>query len=595
MGTGDELEVGAILDDKYLIESFIGRGGMGSVYRARHVSLDSPRAIKILRRELAQDPGFVERFRIEALVAEEVRHPNIVALYDYSPVSEGRSYIVWEYVEGQTIGALLSRGVIFDPAEVAELVSQVADGLTLAHRKGIHHRDISPDNIMLSTDVRGRRIAKLLDFGLAKGSGVPGSPTTDIGTFIGKIGYASPEQMGLLAERTLVDERTDVFSLAAVTYAMLTGRAPFRTTNLQSFLRDLIVAPEQEVRERFLPRLTEPWRPALIRALARDRNQRTPNVKEFIGGINIAARATRTFDPPRTGTRSKTVLIAGAAGVLGVALSLIPGLGPGSLNLPSPPEPPSPTGVVNFGQERAAESLRGLNVEEKLASSDGAEIGQLSEPIEEPGAIDRFDAKTSMESGAFRGSTAGDAETPKPSDTGSANTSANAQPNPGSGVKDTSVPVPLTHTPDEADGLVGDSASAEPPARTPKTDVQLPPLSPGTREPAQTSAASRSSFPLQLTTMPRPVKKVDPEYPEQASRLGIQGNVILRAIIDAGGNVIDLRIVQSVPTRYSQVRRLLDEAAVEAARQWQFEPTLRDGLPVPVEVELVVQFRMDPY
>ncbi|HXV62561.1 MAG TPA: TonB family protein [Vicinamibacteria bacterium] len=580
MGTGDELEVGAVLGEKYLIEGFIGRGGMGSVYRARHISLDSPRAIKILRRELARDPGFVERFRIEALVAEEVRHPNIVALYDYSPVSEGRSYIVWEYVEGQTIGALLSRGVIFDPAEVVEIVSQVADGLTLAHRKGIHHRDISPDNIMLSTDVRGRRIAKLLDFGLAKGSGVPGAPTTDIGTFIGKIGYASPEQMGLLAEPTLVDERTDVFSLAAVTYAMLTGAAPFRTTSLQSFLRDLIIAPEQEVREKFLPRLTEPWRPALIRALARDRNQRTPNVKEFIGGINIAARATRTFDPPRARSGSKTLLTAGAAGVLGLALYLILSLGPGSLNFPSPPEPPSPTRVVDSGQARAAESLRGLNVEEELASSDGAESGQLSEPIEEPGAIDRFDARTSTDSGAREGSTATDAEALKPGDTGSANPSANAQPNTGPGVMETSAPVPLTRTPDETDGLAGQSASSEPA---------------GASEHAQTLDAPRSSSPLQLAAMPRPLKKVDPEYPEQASRLGIQGDVILRAIIDARGNVIDLRIIQSVPTRYDQVRRLLDEAAVEAARQWQFEPTLRDGLPVPVEVELVVQFRMEPY
>src|SRR5512143_3227117 len=149
MGQGDSL-VGATLDGKYRMESLLGAGSMGTVYRARHLSLESWRAIKVMRPELAQDADFVERFQREARLLEELRHPNLVALHDFAQLPDGAWYIVSEFVEGETLAARLARAGPLAADDAVRLFTQLADGVTAAHAKGVVHRDLSPDNIMIS-------------------------------------------------------------------------------------------------------------------------------------------------------------------------------------------------------------------------------------------------------------------------------------------------------------------------------------------------------------------------------------------------------------------------------------------------------------
>jgi serine/threonine-protein kinase len=287
------LSLGDTLDEKYALESVLGRGGMGAVYRARHIGLNAPRAIKVMHRELAENQEFLARFLNEAKLAEELRHPNIVTLYDLSSLPDGTPYIVWEYVEGETLAHALDSGGTFTPHDVVELISGVAEGLASAHERKIVHRDISPDNLMLTRDPQGLRRLKVLDFGMAKFVGSltePRSGSSALGVFLGKIGYSSPEQAGLFDDAEPLDGRTDVFSLAVVAYRMLVGRLPFRASSIHAFLFDLTTAPEERVRERFERDLSPHFRRAFARALRRNRTERTPSMEELKRDLEGARR-----------------------------------------------------------------------------------------------------------------------------------------------------------------------------------------------------------------------------------------------------------------------------------------------------------------
>jgi serine/threonine protein kinase len=221
---------------RYAIESEIGRGGMGVVYRALDEKLGKTVAVKML-----SDPGTLTaeslgRLRQEARSAAILNHPSIVAVYDYEE-AEGHPFIVYEYVEGQTLDRMITSGPLAEE-KIIDIGIQVASGLAYAHDRGILHRDIKPQNIIVGADGRVR----ILDFGLAKrmqlhlvgpdGVSVGGhdSVATLAGTIVGTIQYMSPEQV---AGETL-DGRTDVFSLGAVLFELATGSNPFLGKSLTS-------------------------------------------------------------------------------------------------------------------------------------------------------------------------------------------------------------------------------------------------------------------------------------------------------------------------------------------------------------------------
>ena len=217
----------------FKIEKLLGKGGMGVVYRARDVRLDRPVAIKVLRADLTANPDRRRRFLQEAKAASAVTHPSIAQIYDVDEV-EGTTYIAMEFVEGQTVGQLISKREL-DLVGSVEIALQVANGLSKAHEANIVHRDIKSDNIMVTRDGH----AKLLDFGLAKLLD-PLSPEeesdvqdirqaetlshTQPGTVMGTAAYMSPEQ----ARGLPVNQASDVFSMGIVLYEMVTGELPFK-------------------------------------------------------------------------------------------------------------------------------------------------------------------------------------------------------------------------------------------------------------------------------------------------------------------------------------------------------------------------------
>ena len=222
----------------YEIQSPLGAGGMGEVYRARDVRLDRTVAVKVLASHLSSSAELKQRMEREARAISSLNHPHICHLYDIGS-QDGIDYLVMEFLEGDTLAERLRKGAL-PLSEILKIGIAVAEALAVAHRQGIVHRDLKPGNIMLTNGG-----AKLMDFGLAKSAagglgsaassapllspartmsqGSPVSPLTTAGTMIGTIQYMSPEQI----EGKVADARSDLFALGAVLYEMVTGARPF--------------------------------------------------------------------------------------------------------------------------------------------------------------------------------------------------------------------------------------------------------------------------------------------------------------------------------------------------------------------------------
>lgn len=208
------LEIGSFLSDRYEILSKVGAGGMSDVYKAKDHILSRFVAIKVLKQEFSEDSSFVTKFRAEAQSAAGLEHPNIVNIYDVGS-ENGLYYIVMEYVEGITLKTYIEKKGQLSFKESASIAIQVARGIEAAHNKNIIHRDIKPQNIIISTDGK----VKVTDFGIAKAT----SSNTISSDVMGSVHYASPEQ----ARNGFVDGRSDIYSLGIVMFEMVTGRVPF--------------------------------------------------------------------------------------------------------------------------------------------------------------------------------------------------------------------------------------------------------------------------------------------------------------------------------------------------------------------------------
>jgi len=247
----------------YQIESLLGAGGMGEVYRARDTRLDRTVAIKILTQGLPDTPEVRQRFEREARAVSSLSHPHICVLYDVGN-QDGIEYLVMEYLEGETLAARITKGPLAT-SELLRFASQIADALDKAHRQGIVHRDLKPANVMLT-----KTGAKLLDFGLAKDEeilqGDPGSsptmsrPLTVQGTILGTMQYMSPEQL----EGKPADARSDIFSFGAILYEMATGRKAFEAKSNASLIAAILKEEPRPMRE--LQPLTPPALEHIVKA-----------------------------------------------------------------------------------------------------------------------------------------------------------------------------------------------------------------------------------------------------------------------------------------------------------------------------------------
>ena len=215
--------------NNYEVRSILGEGGMGAVYLAEHPFMGRKAAIKVLRRELAEDRGLVERFMNEARAANAIHHPNIIDIIDVGLLPSGIPYLMMEFLEGESLARRIERQGRLPVADAVAVATQTASALQAAHDKGIVHRDLKPDNLYLVPD-DGRAFGakvKVLDFGIAKLRGeLSGTGTkTQSGSVMGTPPYMSPEQCRGITEE--IDHRTDVYALGIILYEMLAGAPPF--------------------------------------------------------------------------------------------------------------------------------------------------------------------------------------------------------------------------------------------------------------------------------------------------------------------------------------------------------------------------------
>src|SRR5215471_14764701 len=238
--------VGKALDGQYQIEALLGKGGMGAVYRARHILLGDRVAIKVLPPEMRSNTEWLRRFQREGQAARRFRHPNAVTVYDLRTSADGTIYLVMEYVEGNTIDVELKRRGKFTPADAVGVLDPIMSVLNAAHAMGVVHRDLKPENIMIGRpSTGGEPVVKLLDLGIAKLREVAGAEKTGstnltvAGQMLGTPYYMSPEQWGELPHdgNSEIDGRADIYSLGIVFYEIVSGRKPFAGMTLPELRR----------------------------------------------------------------------------------------------------------------------------------------------------------------------------------------------------------------------------------------------------------------------------------------------------------------------------------------------------------------------
>lgn len=288
-----ELEEGAVLRGKYQILSLLGRGGMGSVYKARNLAFHELCALKVVKSSLLDEPEFLQRFRSEALVMRRLRHPNAVQVQDLDETEDGRPFIVMEYVEGEGLDTVLAAQGPLDWRPACRLAAQVAAALAAAHRLGIIHRDIKPSNILVVRGADGAEIAKVLDFGVAKikeqGTLVYGAPSlTGTGVAVGTPAYMSPEQAkGLRGDQ--LDGRSDLYSLGVTLFELLTGRLPFSADTPVGLLLAQVQTPPTDPRQ-LRADLPDAVVAAVLRALEKDPARRFATAEVMQGALETCEK-----------------------------------------------------------------------------------------------------------------------------------------------------------------------------------------------------------------------------------------------------------------------------------------------------------------
>ena len=292
----------------YRIMEQLGQGGMATVFKAYHASLDRYVALKVLHTAFGEDPNFEARFQREARLVAKLEHPNIVPVYDYAEHT-GRKYLVMKYIEGETLKARLSRGPL-SSEELNKVIVAVGSALAYAHKMGILHRDIKPSNVLLTTDGS----IYLADFGLARIASA-GESTLSGDMIMGTPQYISPEQaMG----KKELDEGTDIYSFGVMLYEMVVGQVPFSADTPFSIIHDHIYSPLPMPRA-INPEVPEAVERVLLKALAKERADRHSDIAALVRafqeswteagvpmkGTTVTMSAKEVFAKAATGSGSK--------------------------------------------------------------------------------------------------------------------------------------------------------------------------------------------------------------------------------------------------------------------------------------------------
>src|SRR6266704_5459376 len=300
-----------ILDGRYQLEKRLGSGGMGVVFKARHIFLKTQTAIKIILPDLVgNDPMLVTRFRQEALAAAAIRHQNIIAVTDFGVVRGTMPFLVMEFVQGKSLQDIMAEEGAMSPVRAFELMQPICAGIAAAHRQGIVHRDLKPLNVMICDDMSISEAVKILDFGLAKiksgellGSFIAAQTTGLMGSPF----YMAPEQWS----DEPPDARSDIYSLGVMFYQMLCGEVPFKGSSIPSIMKKHLTGEVPSLASKGVE--VPPQVEAAVRhALEKDPKYRTPSADEFARELGEAMKSAsaelkRTGDPAEVDP-SKTIV-----------------------------------------------------------------------------------------------------------------------------------------------------------------------------------------------------------------------------------------------------------------------------------------------
>jgi serine/threonine protein kinase len=299
------LAPGTVVADRYRVESLLGEGGMGAVYRAEHIHMRKAVALKVLHSDANEYPEVVQRFEREAIAAANIAHPNVVSATDFGKLPDGSFFLVLEYVDGENLRDIIDRGKV-PPERALHVIREIASALIVAHRSGVIHRDLKPENVMLVANEHGPEAVKVFDFGIAKidvGSvtGRKGStlqPITRVGTIFGTPDYMAPEQ----AMGQPVDGRADLYSLGVILFEMLSGGRPFKggavTLMRQHILQDVPVLPDD-----LAATLDSRIGKMLKKLLAKDPDNRYAEATQLVEALDeITGRIASVPPPGRSGS-----------------------------------------------------------------------------------------------------------------------------------------------------------------------------------------------------------------------------------------------------------------------------------------------------
>jgi serine/threonine-protein kinase len=305
------LEAGVRAGD-YVVERFLGAGAMGEVYAGKHPEIGKRVAIKVLKLSLATSAEAAERFKREARVVNQIDHANVIDVFAFGRLEDGRLYLVMDLVDGETLRAAVANGPM-DIATALDVLEQIADALDAAHAKGVVHRDLKPDNVMIAN---GKVF--VLDFGIAKlltsGDTNPGSLLTGKGAWIGTPGYMAPEQWAADG----AGPASDRYALGVMAFELLSGKLPFQAPTLPQMMEQHFRAPVPALSTRGAVAARSMFDPVLARAMAKDPTKRYATAKELVVALRDASgtKYRRAVGPPRRLWMPAAI----GAGVLGVAV-----------------------------------------------------------------------------------------------------------------------------------------------------------------------------------------------------------------------------------------------------------------------------------
>jgi serine/threonine-protein kinase len=544
---------GSLVRGKYRILAKVGEGGMASVYKAMHTRFNELRALKVISPELAGDANFVRRFEQEAIVTRKLQHPNAVRVDDIDEAEDGRPFIVMEYVEGRSLKEVIEQEAPMTLPRVSAIVQQTAAALNAAHAVGLVHRDIKPGNIALAwlTDASGVRgeMVKVLDFGIAKLKEVRLDTKTrsvhlsltDTGMMIGTPAYMSPEQAkGVKGDQ--LDGRSDIYSLGVVMYQMLSADLPLKADSTLEQLMAHLNTPPRPIRE-VRPDIPPEFAAVVMRCLEKNRDLRPANGADLMSELQLAssrpvATEISTAPPP---LRKQTEVKPEPETTAPLVLEKRPQISEGTTQDALPGQQP----------DQSIQSRRLL-------------WGAI--------AVLLLAGLTSFEYMRLH------SRPPKPMSNAGPALTTSASPKPA-----VNVPAnPLTELPSPSQPPQT-AAVQNPAAQLPNPRTPLPAAKDKGTQAAGFHDAPRVHVDPGVEAG-HLIHQVAPIYPPLAKQARVQGVVTLQARIGKDGNIENLQVMSGHP--------LLASAAIDAVKQWKYEPYLLNGQSVTVETTIQVNFTL---